>query len=54
MIGSGVMASGCRQLAAQRLDRAGMHGREESAEAVLAIRAHLRSTGAPPLSQHYA
>ena len=52
MIGSGVMESGCRQLAAQRLDRAGMHWREESAEAVLAIRAHLRSTGAPPLSQY--
>jgi len=52
MIGSGVMESGCRQLAAQRLDRAGMHWREESADAVLAIRAHLRSTGAPPLSQY--
>jgi hypothetical protein len=53
MIGSGVMESGCRQLAAQRLDHAGMHWREESADAVLAIRTHLRSTGAPPLS-HYA
>jgi len=52
MIGSGVMESGCRQLAAQRLDHAGMHWREGSADAVLAIRTHLRSTGAPPLSQY--
>jgi hypothetical protein len=50
MIGSGVMESGCRQLAGQRLDHAGMHWREETADAVLAIRAHARSTGAPPLS----
>jgi hypothetical protein len=50
MIGSGVMESGCRQLAGQRLDQAGMHWREETADAVLAIRAHRRSTGAPPLT----
>ena len=53
MIGSGVMESGCRQLAGQRLDQAGMHWREETADAVLAIRAHRRSTGASPLT-HYA
>ncbi len=52
MIGSGVMESGCRQLAGQRLDHAGMHWREETADAVLAIRTHLRSTGAPPLTQY--
>jgi hypothetical protein len=52
MIGSGVMESACRQLATQRLDRAGMHWREETADAVLAIRTHRRSTGAPPLSQY--
>ncbi len=52
MIGSGVMESGCRQLAGQRLDQAGMHWREETADAVLAIRTHQRSTGAPPLSQY--
>jgi hypothetical protein len=52
MIGSGVMESGCRQLAGQRLDHAGMHWREETANAVLAIRTHRRSTGAPPLSQY--
>lgn len=52
MIGSGVMESGCRQLAAQRLDQAGMHWREGTADAVLAIRTHLRSTGAPPLVQY--
>jgi len=50
MIGSGVMESGCRQLAGQRLDHAGMHWRRETADAVLAIRTHRRSTGAPPLS----
>lgn len=50
MIGSGVMESACRQLAAQRLDRAGMHWREETADAVLAIRTHRLSTGAPPLT----
>jgi hypothetical protein len=52
MIGSGVMESGCRQLAGQRLDQAGMHWREETADAVLAIRAHQRSTGAPPLTRY--
>ena len=46
MIGSGVMESACRQLATQRLDR------EETADAVLAIRTHRLSTGAPPLSQY--
>jgi len=43
-IGSGVVEAGCRQLVRQRLDEAGMHWREESAEAVLAIRAKLKST----------
>jgi hypothetical protein len=52
MIGSGVMESGCRQLVGKRLDQAGMHWRPETADAVLAIRSHLRSTGAPPLSQY--
>ncbi len=50
MIGSGTMESTCRQVAAQRLDRAGMHWREEVADVVLAIRAHRSSTGAPPLT----
>jgi hypothetical protein len=52
MIGSGVMESGCRQLAKRRLHQAGMHWREETADAVLAIRTHARSTGSPPLSQY--
>jgi hypothetical protein len=52
MIGSGVMESACRQVVTQRLDQAGMHWRKETAGAVLAIRAHLRSTGAPPLAQY--
>lgn len=52
MIGSGVMESGCRHLAGQRLDQAGMHWREGTAAAVLAIRTHLSSTAAPPLTQY--
>lgn len=43
-IGSGVVEASCRQLVTQRLDEAGMHWRKESAEAVLAIRAKLKST----------
>lgn len=52
MIGSGVMESTCRQLAAERLDKAGMHWRDTNADAVLAVRAHCLSTGAPDLSQY--
>lgn len=52
MIGSGVMESACRQMVTQRLDQAGMHWREATADAVVAIRTHRRSTGAPPLTQY--
>jgi hypothetical protein len=48
-IGSGVVEASCRQVVTQRLDEAGMHWREESAEAVLAIRAKLKSTAAVDL-----
>ena len=43
-IGSGVVEAACRQLVTRRLDESGMHWREASAEAVLAIRAKLQST----------
>jgi len=43
-IGSGVVEAACRQVVTQRLDESGMHWREASAEAVLAIRARLKSS----------
>jgi hypothetical protein len=43
-MGSGVVEAGCRRLVTQRLDESGMHWREASAEAVLAIRAKLKSS----------
>jgi hypothetical protein len=43
-IGSGTIESACRRLVTQRLKCAGMHWREETAEAVLALRTHLKST----------
>jgi hypothetical protein len=48
-IGSGVVESTCRQLVTQRLKEAGMHWREETAEAVVALRAHLKSSERPDL-----
>jgi hypothetical protein len=48
-IGSGVVESGCKQLVTRRFKQAGMHWREETAQAVLAIRAHLRSSDATDL-----
>jgi hypothetical protein len=52
-IGSGTVESGCRRLVTQRLKGGGMHWREETAEAVLAIRARLKST-APVNLRAYA
>ena len=43
-IGSGTVESACRRLVTQRMKGGGMHWREETAEAVLAIRARLKST----------
>jgi hypothetical protein len=43
-IGSGVVESACGHVVGQRLDQAGMHWREESAEAIVRLRAGLRST----------
>jgi len=43
-IGSGTVESACRRLVTQRMKGGGMHWREETAEAVLAIRSRLKST----------
>jgi len=51
-IGSGTVESACRRLVTQRLKEAGMHWREETAEAVLAIRARLKSTAPTDLRAH--
>lgn len=44
MVGSGAIESRCKQLVQRRLHEGGMHWREKTAEAVLAIRACLHST----------
>jgi hypothetical protein len=44
MVGSGAIESQCKQLVQRRLHEGGMHWREQTAEAVLAIRARLHST----------
>jgi hypothetical protein len=44
MVGSGAIESRCKQLVQRRLHEGGMHWREPTAEAVLAIRACLHST----------
>ena len=48
-IGSGVVEATCKQVVAQRLDQAGMHWRQESAEAIVALRAAQLSTCPPDL-----
>jgi hypothetical protein len=53
LVGSGPIESRCKQLVQRRLHEGGMHGREATAEAVLAIRAGLQST-APPDLRSYA
>ena len=50
-IGSGVVEAACKHVVAQRLDQTGMHWREETAEAVVRLRAALRSTYPPDLSR---
>lgn len=49
MIGSGVIEAGCKQVVVKRMRQSGMHWREATAQAVVAIRAHLKSTGASDL-----
>jgi hypothetical protein len=48
-IASGVMEASCKRIVHQRLDEAGMHWREEMAEAVVALRAAVLSSYAPDL-----
>jgi hypothetical protein len=48
----GVVEASCKQVVTQRLKLAGMHWRQETAEAVLAVRAAQLSMGAPDL-RHY-
>jgi len=49
MLGSGPIEARCKQVVQSRLHEAGMHWRQHTAEAVLAIRAHLHGTGASDL-----
>lgn len=49
LLGSGPIEARCKQVVQSRLHEAGMHWRQHTAEAVLAIRAHLHGTGAGDL-----
>lgn len=53
-IGSGVVEATCKRVVAQRLDQAGMHWREESAEAIVALRSAQLSTFPPDLRPYCA
>lgn len=53
-IGSGVVEATCKHVVAQRLDQAGMHWRQESAEAIVALRAAQLSTCPPDLRSYCA
>jgi hypothetical protein len=53
-IGSGVVEATCKRLVAQRLDQAGMHWRQETAEAIVTLRAAQLSTHAPDLRPYCA
>jgi Uncharacterised protein family (UPF0236) len=46
-IASGVVESACKHVVASRLDQAGMHWRQETAEAIVCLRAAIRSRQAP-------
>lgn len=48
-IATGVMEAGCKQVVHQRLDQAGMHWRQETGEAFVALRAAILSTSPPDL-----
>jgi hypothetical protein len=48
-IATGVMEAGCKQVVHQRLDQVGMHWRQETAEAFVALRAAVLSTTPPDL-----
>jgi hypothetical protein len=51
-IATGVMEAGCKQVVHQRLDQVGMHWREETAEAIVALRAAVLSTSPPDLRSY--
>ncbi len=51
-IASGVIESACGHVVGQRLDEAGMHWREANADAIVCLRAALRSTNPPDLRPH--
>ena len=53
-IGSGVVEASCKHVVAQRLDQAGMHWNPDNADAILALRANLRSTNQTDLRPHLA
>jgi hypothetical protein len=53
-IGSGVVEATCKHVVAQRLDQAGMHWRQESAEAIVALRAAQLCTHPPDLRPYCA
>jgi len=48
-IASGVIESACKHVVASRMDQAGMHWRQETAEAIVCLRAGVRSTPAVDL-----
>jgi hypothetical protein len=50
-VGSGVMEASCKRVVIQRLDAAGMHWREETADAIVGLRAAWLSTQRPDLRQ---
>lgn len=54
LIGSGVVEAGCKQVATQRMKQAGMHWRQETAEAILTLRAAQLSTYPPDLRPYCA
>ena len=48
-IATGVMEAACKQVVHQRLDQVGMHWRQETAEAFVALRAAVLSSAPPDL-----
>jgi uncharacterized protein UPF0236 len=52
-IASGVVESACGHVVGQRLDEGGMHWRQETADAIVCLRAALRSSDPPDLRPHY-
>jgi hypothetical protein len=51
-IATGVMEAGCKRVVHQRLDQAGMHWRQETAEAIVALRAAVLSSNPPDLRSY--